>query len=224
MALSDFRDKTKLKTQDGASVLSDTDVDSIVVAALEQFSKDCPHLEVSDISGDGGYDYSLPTSWQNGFSSIKKVEYPAGEREPIYLEPEDWIIYDSGTSKKLRLLNHTPNASETIRLTYSIAYLQATIDDIPASYQDAFCNLAASICCEAISNYYTQCSDSTVDIDSVDYLSKSGDWGNRAKRLRKLYEMFLSNQEGLKAASTTGDWDNKPSWGDDHLFHSRKNR
>lgn len=224
MALSDFRDKTKLKTQDGAQVLSDTDVDSIVVATLEQFSKDCPYIKVSDISGDGGYDYSLPTSWQDGFSSIKKVEYPAGEREPVYLEPEDWIIYDNGISKKLRLLNHTPTASEMIRLTYTIAYLQTTIDNIPAGYQDAFCNLAASICCEAIANYYTQASDSTVDIDSIDYLSKSGDWGSRAKRLRKLYEIFLSNREGLKAASATGDWDNRPSWGDDHLLHSSKTR
>lgn len=224
MALSDFRDKTKLKTQNGTLVLSDTDVDSIVVAALAQFSKDCPYIKVSDISGDGGYDYSLPTTWQDGFSVIKKLEYPAGEREPVYMEPENWIIYNNGSSKKLRLLNHTPTASETIRLTYTIAFLETTIDNIPVSYQDAFCNLAASICCEAIANYYTQSSDSTVDIDSVDYLSKSNDWGSRAKRLRKLYEIFLSSQEGLQAVSVTGDWDNKPSWGDDHLLHSRKTR
>ena len=75
--------------------------------------------KVADIAGDGGYQYGLPTDWVEGFSSLIKVEYPAGKQVPLILEAGDYSIYKSPSGLKLHFYSLSPAETETIRITYT---------------------------------------------------------------------------------------------------------
>jgi hypothetical protein len=74
MTLAEIRNQIKLKIQDKAAILADTDIDYILIAALQQFSRDCPQELVADIAGDGGYEYDLPADWQPGNRHIWRIQ------------------------------------------------------------------------------------------------------------------------------------------------------
>lgn len=224
MIFSEFIDAIKTKLQDQAEELKRGEIETTTVSALPQFSNDRPREQIFDITGDDGFDYDLPSDWIPGYSLIKSVEYPAGERIPTYLEDEDWIIYETASSRKLRLVNHTPGASETVRIRYTTIYLRSTVDNIPAHEQDAFANLAASLCCGLLAGRYAQLGDSTIDADAVDYQSKTSDWAQRAKELMKAYKNFIGAGDGreVKAASAVKDLDLNASNGSGRLTHPQR--
>ena len=168
MEFQDFTSAVKVKIQDAAKVLSDADVHTITVDVLSELSRDLPAIEISDIVGDGGFDYSLPALWQEDFSLIKAVEFPVGERIPNILESGDWMLYDDGTENKLRFLVDTPSSSENIRIKYTIGYTKITAVNIPVNNQDAFSTLAASSCCSAIARKLGFTVDPTIDVDVID--------------------------------------------------------
>jgi hypothetical protein len=225
MPIQTYNTKVDRIIQDDAGILSSTEIDDFILESLSYYSKDAPYLKVADIAGDGGYQYDLPNDWQEGFSYIVKVEYPAGKQVPLLLEPGDYTVYKTPTGLKLHFYSLSPLATETIRITYTTLYTQSTIDSIPAQDQDAFCLLAAALCCGAIARRYAQTSDSTIDADSVNYRSKSDEYARRAKELGLRYSNFMGKKEGTpSAASGTKDWDTDYSWGGDFLTHPRRGR
>jgi len=126
-------------------------------AAINQFSNDHPREVTQTLTGDGStYDFDLDTDadagdeYINGWSRISLVEYPAGERDPEYLdEYYGWrYIYTSGTNY-LRLVEDTPSSAETVQVTYTAPWPYPTDtaadDKIPAIFADAVSALAASI-------------------------------------------------------------------------------
>ncbi|MFQ5646259.1 MAG: hypothetical protein ACE5GM_04960 [bacterium] len=225
MSLLDFNKKVGRSLQDEADILSEADIDNFILEALSYYSKDRPRVKVTDISGDGGYEYDLPSGWDQGFSTVKRIEYPAGERIPVYLESTDWMIYTDTGGKKLRLLHHTPSGTEVIRVTYTCLYDDTEIDLIPAGDQDAFCSLAASLCCGSLARYYSQTSAAGLEVEVVDYPGKAAEYAGRAKELLDIYNRHLGKgRERKSAASVTDDWDTSFSWQGDFLSHPKKNR
>lgn len=224
MELYELITEIKTKLQDQASELSASELQNTTVSALAQFSKDRPREIVFDIIGDDSYDYDLPSDWVPGFSVIKDVEYPAGERIPTMLEDEDWEIYKTTSTRKLRLFHHTPSASETVRIKYTTIYLNTTIDNIPAHETDAFSNLAAALCCGLLSRHYGQLGDPDIIADAVDYQNKSAEWSQRGKELMKLYNDYLGKQKGVAAASGIKDLDLDSSNKQDRLTHPQRQR
>ncbi len=157
-------------------------------------------------------------------SWLQRVEYPAGERVPVYLEAADYTIYKSTSGEKLLFVNHTPQTGKTLRLTYTTPYRETSLNEIPASMQDGLVLLAAALCCEALSRIYAQSYDSTIEADVVDYHGKSNTYAQRAKELQQRYNNFMGKQKGPGAASATKDWDVDYPWGGDRLNHPRKQR
>lgn len=225
MILTEYHGKILRILHDDAEILKSQDIFASIEEALSLYSKDRPCRKVADIAGDGEYTYSLPSDWVKDFSHLESVEYPAEERVPVYIEAEAWIIYDDGTSQKLRLTEHTPQSGQTIRLTYTTLYTEETIDQIPAGDREAFCALTASLCLGALSRHYAQTLEATLDVDAIDYQNKSRDYATRAKELKEDYEKHLfRSRENIRPASRTGDWDNRTSWGGDFLLHPKKKR
>jgi len=219
MNLTEATEKLKLKIQDDAEKLSVDDQQNTIVNSLELFSKDFSRIITDDISGDGNYDYTPPSDWLDGFSVIKKIEYPAGERIPRYIDEDDWTIYDDTSSKKIRFLSHTPASGETVRITFTVPYYKATIVNIPINHIDAFIHLCAANACMSIATKMGFVQTPTIQADSVNYHSKGGEFAKRSKEFKKLYDDFIGKSEGVLAASTVMDWDSIPSWQSDHLTH-----
>ncbi len=225
MSLDTLVVKTKRLVQDTPEILKMTEYHQFVLQAVTIYGQDKPCEKVAEINGDGSYDYTLPNDWKDGVSIVIRVEYPAGERIPVYIEAEDWCIYDSGSDKKLRFLQYSPSSTEKFRLTYTIPYDSDNINNIPQPDQEAIVGLAASLCCEALANYYAQTTDATISADAVNYQDKSRQYSRRGKELRELYNKFIGKKDGeIRAAGSIADWDVNYPWGGDRLTHPKKQR
>jgi hypothetical protein len=201
-----------------------------ISAALKKYSGHRPQIVPEDEVGNGSFDYllTLLAEWTEGFSTIKSVEYPVDDtKETAEILPDvAWQIYHKPAGKCLRLLEDTPEATESIRITYTALH---TCTDaactVPAYDEEALQILAASIFCEQLAAYYSQTSDSTIMADSVDHKSKASEYSSRARAYRKMYFDHLGIKEGeTPAASVTRDQDKARSWAGDNMTHPRKYR
>lgn len=197
--------------KDGEQIVSTTDIDSFIEnEALQIYSKHKPLIKTADLSASSSYDYELSaanfTSWIDGFSDIKEVEYPTGSQIPNIIPTEEWMIYETASTKYLRFRRTTPS-SGTIRVTYTVPY---EITDSASTIKDndvgAFANLASSLCAGVIARKYGQTSDSTIGADAVAYRDKSDVWASRSKDLFKLYIDFIFPKE-LDAAFAQKEFD-----------------
>jgi hypothetical protein len=199
--------------------------------AVKRYSLDRPVELAEDESGDGGYDYPLTllASWIEGFSAIKKIEYPI--TADLYdnaniLTDDAWMIYRKPAGKVIRFLEDQPKTTETMRITYTTLHqcddTQCTVPDADA---EAVQILAAAGFCDMLATYFAQDQDSTIKADSVDHKSKSADYAARAKVYRQQYFNHLGIQEGqVVPAGTTRAVQPRPSWRSDQLTHPRKYR
>lgn len=232
-----------LGPNDATTELSSAQIDAMIKAAVERYSHDAPDDLAEDESGDGGRYYdiaSLLGSWVEDFSSITRIEYPAqaiaDDEIPQYLGKEDWRDdYWQGGTRYLFLPNHSPAATETMRIEYTIPYVwtdpgggeQTTT---PAQDFYAICHLAAGLCCQAIAAKYSRTSDSTITADSARHTSRAAEFARRAREYISFYENHLglgdAGADTIKGAGEFVDMDTAPSWptGRRYLFHHRDTR
>ena len=114
--------------------LTDAEIMQQIRAAVNRYSLDFPDTETVDVTGDGGKYYPIAaslTNWSEGFSRISAIEYPAAaiasDEMPQYLEggawrDDYWIAVVGVQTRYLYLPNHTPAATETLRITYTLPY------------------------------------------------------------------------------------------------------
>jgi len=101
-----------------------------VKAAVERYSVDRPHIHADDVTGNATRYYELSVilgNWVEGQSRVLGIEYPAAviasNGYPVYLEPRDWQDdYWAVDKRYLFLPNHSPAATETIRISYSVPW------------------------------------------------------------------------------------------------------
>lgn len=186
--LANFNSWVDARVPGMSTVITSAMVDDCVLQAVDVWSKYKPQRLVADLSGDGDYDYSLPASFTLGFSQLESVEYPAGERVPIYLDPaEDYTVYRSASATGvIRFFRHTPQTGETARVVYTAQHSVGASSTIADVDEQAVADLGAAYVCEALSSYYSQATDSTIAVDSRDYKSQATEYALRARRFREL--------------------------------------
>lgn len=220
MTIDKIRLITKTLLQDSAEVLSSVQIKEFIVKALSFHSKNVPRYVVAEITGDGGYEYSLPATFYNGFSMIKTIEFPSGERVPVYLKDTDWIVYENVSGKEIRFLYDSPSASQTFLLTFSVPFLESTINEIPDNDATPFCYLAASLCSKALSMYYSQTSNPTINVDSINRKSKGKEYETRADMLYEQYATFFGITKKGSGGSVFLNWDTNTSQDDRYSPHA----
>jgi hypothetical protein len=197
-------------------------------AALKKYSAHRPRIVVEDETGNGYFDYllTLLADWVDGFSTIKTVEYPVDDTDETadLLRDDAWQIYRKPSGKALRLLENSPLATESLRITYTALH---TCTDaactVPSYDEEALQILAASIFCDMLAAYFAQTQDSTILADSVYHKSKSAEYSGRARAYRKMYFDHLGIKEGeTPAASVTKDQVLGGSWGAGKMTHGRR--
>ena len=227
MNYAQIKDKVDQTVKDTAAKLTPIERDNFIQEAVKAYSKHRPREVVKDITGAGTYDYSIGTnlaSWIDDFSIIKSIEYPADQRTPEYVDEDDYLIYRKETDLFIRFLADSPTASQKIRVMYTALHiLSEALNTVPLGDQDALCNLAASLCSQALASFYAQTSDPTIGADSVNYRSKSQEYGSRAKDQKKLYMDHLGLKDGdVAPASVRKAVDVTYPGGADRLTHPRK--
>lgn len=206
-----FKDKVSEIVQDDAGILTVIERDNFIQEAVKIYSRHRPLEVVKDIAGDGTFDYPVSTdlpAWVKGFSMIKSIEYPADQREPVYVDEGNYLIYEKETGQFIRFLSDRPASTEKIRVSHTALHVLSEVrNTIPAIDEDAVSNLAASLCSGALASYYAQTSDSTIGADAVNYRTKSQEYDARAKSQKKLYmdHLGIKDHEVPPASSVGGD-------------------
>lgn len=223
----DIQIKMDALLQDDSNILSQPERDIALQMAVKYYSRVRPREVVSDLAGNGGFDYDPPSAWADGFSILKQVEYPAGEQQPVYLPKEDVTVYRNASALKLRFLRDTPATGKTARITFTALHtVNAGSSTIPSSDEDAVAALGAAYACEALANHYAKTTEPTLVADVVDHRSKSQEFAGRAKRLRALFlsSLGIKEENEVAPASGTRDWHIDSSWGQDRFLHPRDRR
>lgn len=194
-------DMIRPKIKDGSGKITDPD-DLILAAteALNRYSKARPLEVVVDIAGAGTYDVALPIDWNDGFSEIRQIEYPAGRIPANIIDRRDYSVYAAPTGKVLRILIAQPGADELVRQTYTIPHSE---DTAPACDLEAIANLAASICLRQLAAAFGQSSDSTIQADTVNYHSKADEFRRLADSFEKLYKTHLGIKDNDTVAAAS---------------------
>ena len=220
--------------RDTLAVLSSDEVDQQCKIALAQYSKDAPFVDVIEFDGDAGQYYPITnlTDWEDGFSKIRAIEYPAAavasDEEPQMLETDDYTLFEDATAEYIYFPNHTPAATEEVRVWYSAPYgFSGTPDavDIPPEDFYAICLLAASYCCDVLSTYFATHVDVADGRLNVKRDKVSAKYDERAKKYEAGYlkHMNLPLDGRPKAATVIGEWDVRP-WGREYVFHGSRTR
>lgn len=237
--LADAKTKVRNKIKDLATTaeVTDTELDHHLGSAVERYSKDRPRQVPHEFAGDGAsYDFALPNDWEDDFSRLlgglnSKVEYPASERVPLFIEDADWTIYDLVVPKKLRLLAHTPGATEKVRYLYSKRHVldaQEVNTTIPSVDFDALCDLTAGFSLDALAAKYARSTDPTIGADTVNYRDGQLKCKQQAEIFKKRYFLHVGvKEDGVAAASADADFDSSPGWAASYggyLTHSHRRR
>ena len=199
-------------------------------AAFKEYSRTRPCIVVEDEAGDGGFDYAvtLLASWSEGFSSIRKIEYPVDDDsvDDETLQDSAWKLYETPSGRVIRFLEDAPTATEHFRVTYTALHeASASHCTVPDADEQAVQMLAASYFCKMLAAYFSATNDPTIQADSVDHKSKASEYAARAKMYRESFFSHLGQEENkLLPASVTRDQDLQPSWRGDKLTHPNKYR
>lgn len=212
--LVDYEIKMDQVLQDTEVELEDGPRQALIAEAVITYSTYRP-LEIPlRVDGDGGYSYNLPEDWEDGFSNILSIEYPAGEQVPVILDPIRYQLYRDDTGLKLRFLADTPGATEEFILTYTIRHTIGVDDGtIPETDFDAVVNLAASLGCDAIGRKYTQdAGGSTIAVGSEQWRSVIR-YSEKAKELMDLFLKHMGVNKEVIPALAFGTMIGRSSWG-----------
>jgi hypothetical protein len=222
--VQEFREKVKPLLQDGIDVLGNADIEMCLELALSKYSKVEPIISVDLQPGDDGYSYDLPSAFVDGFSSIKQIEYPYGEQDPVILDKNRYEIYQYTTGKKIRFLDVSPNTTEEFLVTFTVHWTTTNITSIIDSHVTPIVFLCASLACKMLATYYSQTNQ--VDFANAEFADLGGkdkQYEARAKSYQMVFDSFFGLSNGVSAAYGIVDYDSNVVLGYGRFTHPKSN-
>ena len=228
ITIEHVRSRVKFLTQDDAELLRPEEQELAIDNAVAIYSKDRPYKRIHEDTTPNSvkYDFDLPADWADGFSFISgQIEYPvsADLQTPDYIDNNDWIIYKTASTLKLRFTSLILASTYSMRYEYTVPH---TISDTDCTVYhndlDAVCNLAASFVFKALSAKYAQTSEPTIDADVIDYATKSEYYSRLSESSFKTYQQHIGagdNAEEKPGAMSTKDLDMGYAWKSHYLTH-----
>lgn len=209
--LSEFTSYIRSTIHDSVSdyqmIPTDGQIEAYVIQGAKEFSKLWPRRNVANITAvPNQYDYPISgnlTNWQDGFSWIKSLEYPAGQQQPVYYRPDRYTIYN-GTH--VRFLEGTPADTNTIRIVYwSPHVVAAASSTIPEQFEYSVANYAAALALESLAAKHAKAQNPDIQADVVSYGTKSDLFRRLAEEMREA----ATKEWGSGDPETEGP---QPSW------------
>lgn len=223
--LTDYETLAAGAVQDDAARLTVNDISRAIAQAVLRYSKDRPRTKVEDLTAPGGNLLPLPALWEADFSQLSSLEYPIGTTPPDIIGPGGWAMYATPTVIKIQVMDAI-TATKLVRATYTIAHVvSGSSDTIPAGDREAVSSYAAALLSDQLASLYSNDQDSTIKADSVQHISKAGEFARRAKVLRQRYfdDLGIDTKRNV-AAGAVVNLDLASSIGRDRLTHPRRYR
>lgn len=231
VSYKDGLEQARVFLRENRNRLSPADWTIISEQGRQHFSRDKPSELIYDLTGNGTGVYTLTgvvTSWSNDFSQILTIESPTGENEPAMVERSTWKIYKpSSSSEQLKLFEITPDASETIRLTYTAPHsFSETTSTIGDNDKMLIGLLLAAYAAQALSADFLKANRSNIPNDSVDFSQKSKDMQALSDILFKRYATMIAGKTdgNVEPAYAQKDYDMLNTFGEEYIVHDKANR
>lgn len=87
-------------TMSTSDQLSDTDIDNCIDRAINEYEKDKPLIKYHSAIGNAEHEIVLPDNFVTGFSKLDKIEYPAGDQTPSFMDPNDFDVVFVDTTER----------------------------------------------------------------------------------------------------------------------------
>jgi hypothetical protein len=222
--------------KDEAVKLSASDKVQALNSALVDYGKDRPYKVSKFVTHNDTPDYLLTTVlgslWNNEFSVIEEIEYPAGQSSPQMLDNDDYTIYDDGTAQdgSNLILKFAEDLSEDFIVKFTTER-KIPVDTVPnfPDTNDTFNNLillGAMYECLMLASAFAQSIDSSISADAVNYNEKTNKYISLAKTYYKRYCLNVFGAEeptdNVKSGVVSHNIDVQSSMNTPSLFHSRK--
>lgn len=157
--VAQWRDKTARLLRDvEQNSFSAGEIDETGIRpALAEHSTNRPQVLVVEIQGTNTDTYDLPAGWLPGFSHLERVEFPARQSPPIWLDTQSWnLVRKTGSLGTEQIqLDRKVGPNDYVRWWFTAPWPFPTDtagDDPLDDYGfEAVTALAASLCCTALS-------------------------------------------------------------------------
>jgi hypothetical protein len=192
--------RTQLLLRDSGAI----DVDATLVAevgvkpAIAQFSIDRPRMAAVDVTASARF-LPFPTEaqgWIEGFSTVQRIEAPAGLADPRPLADGDWsATRDPANAAVARILIAAGVAGETCRIMFTSAWPTPTAtaaDDLIGSIGfNAVTSLAAAMVLTALSAEAARDRQGAMPTDFVSGSDRARMFLDAAAAQRVIYHTFI---------------------------------
>lgn len=230
--LGEFQQAVAQRIQDDAHKLAQPAIDACIGKTLKgRYAQVRPLEKIAELAGDSAtFEWLLTgddqnaafAAWVESFSGIKSLEYPAGERIPEYLDPEDWTILRNGDGVLvLRLLTITPATGKSLRVLWTAPHA-ADASTVPAVDFEGCADLAASYACVALAAAYNQLVDPVFSAPTDGaHQTKSQHYLALAKKYEGQFEGAFGLNAETKQAPGSGwvEWPTNVDTNDERLTH-----
>lgn len=213
----------KLSFRNGPAEVGDSEIIQALDDAVDYYSKDTPRTKVLVLTGDGTNRYSLPTDWDESFSSIDYVEFPVGETDPVLLDQETVLIWEDDGGKKIQFTDLTPNSSDTLWVKYTLRHtLSDSVNTIPDAHFEAVSYLGTALAALTIAGRLLNSRSETQGI--VNFRTTSDIYKAFSQDMLKWYfkRMGINPEKGNRALLDIFDLDPISSTGVPYLTHVRR--
>ena len=182
------------------SVLSTADRRDLIVRAVREYSVRRPYFGVYAQTAGSNNWYSLPSDFEDGFSSLKAIEYPIQNSPPDYIDDKYYFIDEMADGRMLRFTSNAPSIGEVFWIKYTKRHTFDSSDtsSVPLSDEMGIAYLSCSIFCAAIAGYYAGRAEANLtNIEMPGMESRKDEWSSQADYWWKRYDKEITE-------STTG--------------------
>jgi len=162
---------------------------SYVLTSLETFSTIFPRIkgEIIDIASSNAlYVFTLPTSWEDRFSAIMKLEYPLSQRPPKYLDMDVYGIHLDTVTGIDQLMFYDDLPVSDVGIIYTVRWTETTLSEA-----DAFscALLTAALVCDRLAAKYASSTSSDFGADVINWSTKTREYTNVKNNFLHLFAL-----------------------------------
>ena len=196
------------RIHDDESRLSAASVQACLLDALAEYNRRRPNQARDEQTGDGSYFLDVPDDWEEGFSTLIRLDELDSEDVPTEIR-RNRIQLEQRPSLAPRLMR-TYGYFE-IGVTYRVAYtLKHTItahsSSVPSEDKGAVMDLAASYACTRLAAAYAQSVDPQIGTVTIDYKSKTQEYRQLAKDYLAAFDRVMTTRQSATGLGKMKTW------------------